>query len=272
MSNIILLSLLGSIIPLVGGIVFLYNKSFARLLESYSIPFAAGVLITVSMVGLLPEAVHSFGEGAFVVLLITFFSAFVFEQFVCHLHHHDEHDHDVDSSSAFLILIGDTVHNFIDGVAIAVSYFITPGLGLITAISTFLHEVPHEIGDFGLLLKAGWKKKKILLVNIISSLMTVVGAVLVVLIKPANSVTGFLLAIAAGLFLYLGASDFLPSIHMHSKRGKKNMLALVLGVAIMLITLNLIPHGHKDDIVPGEDVIKEQRLEDNHIDYQVTVH
>lgn len=240
--NIVLLSLLASVIALVGGLVFLFIGKWSDVLTKYSVPFAAGVLVTVSLMGLLPEAIDEIGGKGFLVVLITFFGAYLFEQFVCELHHHDhdgkESDHLV---SIPLVIVGDTIHNFIDGVAIAAAYLISPGLALIAAVSTLLHEVPHEVGDFGILLKAGWPKRKILMVNLVSALFTVVGALVVYFMNLPREVIGSLLAVAAGMFLYLGASDFLP----HASEGvskKKKVLVLLLGVLIMYGALSVVPH------------------------------
>jgi len=268
--SVLLLSTLGSLVALIGGVVFLYNKKWSKVLSRYSVPFAAGVLLTVSLVGLLPESVHMYGEGAFFVVLLTFFASFLFEQFVCHLHHHESHDHDhgVKSSSVPLVLVGDTIHNFIDGVAISASFLVNPGLGLITAISTLLHEVPHEIGDFGLLLKAGWKKGKVLLVTALSASMPIVGAMMVLVFTPSESTVGVLLAIAAGMFLYLGASDFLPSVHIHDKKDRGNVVALIIGVIVMYLTLNIIPHSHGE----GHGASHEDREHEMHEEHDESEH
>ncbi len=240
--SLLLLSLLGSIAALCGAIAFLYIPKFSKALATYSVAFAAGVLITVSLAGLLPEAEHSAGESAFLIVLLAFLAAFLFERLAFCIHHHnDEHQ---EESSPFLIVFGDTLHNFVDGIAIAAAYFVSPGLGLITAFSTFLHEVPHEIGDFGVLLKIGWTKRKIVLINIVSSLATLLGAFLVFFVKPSQSLIGYLLAVAAGIFLYLGASDFLPHVKREAKDDRKFILVLLAGVTIMLLTFYAIPHNH----------------------------
>lgn len=241
--SIVLLSLLGGAIALGGGLIFLFVKKWSDFLVKYSVPFAAGVLVTVALVGLLPEVVHEIGDKGFLVVLITFFGAYLFEQFACELHHHD-HDHKGGvecATSVPLVIMGDTIHNFIDGVAIAAAYLVNPGLGLVAAVSTLLHEIPHEIGDFGILLKAGWKKRKILAINLMSSLFTVVGALMVYFMNPNKEMIGVLLAVAAGMFLYLGASDFLP----HANEGvskKKSVLVLLLGALVMYGALSLVPH------------------------------
>ena len=161
---IILLSLFGSVLSLVGGVIILSTKRWSQILSKYSTSFAAGVLLTVALISLLPESVHMIGESSFLIVLITFLIVYIFEVSLCSLHHHDHGDGCKDHNEpTFMILVGDTIHNFIDGVAIAVSYLVNPGLGVITATSTFLHEIPHEIGDFGVLLRAGWEKRKILI-------------------------------------------------------------------------------------------------------------
>lgn len=238
------LAVIGSFIGLMGGVVFLYNKRWSAWLSENSVPFAAGVLLTVALVGLLPEAVHSVGESAYIIVLLAFLGGYLFEHMFFDIHHHVGHTHNNFKSSVPLVIVGDTIHNFIDGVAIAASYYVSPGLGLITAVSTLLHEIPHEIGDFGILLKAGWKKTSVLYVNIASAATTLLGALFVIFFTQNENVIGILLAIAAGLFLYLGSSDFLPHVHGGKENSKKNVLYLLIGVAIMLVTFMAVPHSH----------------------------
>jgi zinc and cadmium transporter len=243
--SILLLTSFGSIIALIGGIIFLTVKPLSHVLTKYSIPFAAGVLMTVTLTGLIPEAHHMLGESAFTHVLLSFFAAYLFENLFFDLHHHDcdekSHHH---TGSIPLVIVGDTIHNFIDGVAIAASYMVNPGLGLATAISTFLHEVPHEVGDFGIMLKSGFSKTKIFTINLLSSLSAFAGALMVVFFSTSEAVNGVLLSFAAGLFLYLGASDFLPKAA--SRQDKiKSILVILVGIAVMLSTLYLIPHTHQ---------------------------
>lgn len=267
-------ALIGSVLGLLGGVVFLYNKTWSILLERYSVPFAAGSMITVAMIAMLPEAIHMIGESAFVVMLAAFFAAFAFEQFIFPTHHHahdhlHDHAHGVDhsddahthttqvhgkinQSSTMLVLLGDTVHNFIDGVAIGAAFVVNPLLGLTTAISSLLHELPHEIGDFGILLNAGWKKKNIILVNVLSALVTVIGAFGVLLVSQNMQVIGTLMAISAGVFFYLGTIDFIPhSFHTSAQNKRKSFVALLLGVIIMFASVNALPHDHDLDSEDG---------------------
>jgi zinc and cadmium transporter len=229
------------------------------------VPFAAGVLLTVALVGLVPEAVHGIGARAYGVVLWAFLGAFLFEHVFFGLHHHEEHPHaEVKEGSILLVILGDSIHNLVDGVAIGAAYLINPGLGLITAISTFLHEVPHEIGDFGLLLKAGWRRREIVLVNLASALMTLPGA-LAALWLSSTPVLGYLLAISAGVFLYLGASDFLP--HATERKSKiQAAVGVLIGVVVMLVTLSAIPHTHESGGEHGDEEVEAEAYqpEDDH--------
>lgn len=243
--NILLLSLLASVIALVGGVIFLKVDKWSSALTKYSTPFAAGVMITVAFLGLLPEAVEILGYKAFGITLMSLLGAYLFENGLFDLHHHDHDDNHSHQHSVPLVIIGDTIHNFIDGVAIAAAYLVSPSLGLITAISTFLHEVPHEIGDFGILLKAGFSKKKVFLVNLFSALSTVLGALVIYFFATGDQLPGILLAVSAGMFIYLGASDFLPKANIGIEKSKA-VGVLLLGVALMYLTLSLVPHSHEN--------------------------
>lgn len=236
------LAIAGSVVALVGGLAFLYIKGWSSWLSKYSIPFAAGVLLTVTLVGLMPEAAELYGEEAFVIVLVAFVGSYFFENYFTQLHHHDD-SHGMKSSVA-LVVVGDTIHNLVDGITIAAAYLISPGLGVITTVSTFLHEVPHEVGDFGLMLKAGWQRRNIIVVNLISAFATVLGAVLVFWLAPSEAVLGVLIAVAAGMFLYLGASDFLPNIQNGDTPKHKVMAAFLAGIVLMYLSTILVPHSH----------------------------
>lgn len=239
--EILLLSLLGSVIALSGGVVFLLVKPWSRVLTRYSVPFAAGVLVTAALLGLLPEALELTGDNSLTVVLATLVGAYLFEAVFCDLHHHDHQGKKLTDASVPLVIAGDSVHNFIDGVGIAAAWLVNPGLGLVTALSTFLHEVPHEIGDFGILLRAGFKKWPVFWINLGSSLLTPVGALLVYGKVNQPAAEGYLLAVAAGMFLYLGLSDFLPKA-ARSMDKLRAALVLVTGAGLMFLILKLVPH------------------------------
>lgn len=262
---LILLSLLGGVVALIGGIVMLLVPRWSKVLLTYSVPFAAGVLLTISLLGLIPEALHMAGEGIFLIVLVSFLAAYLFEQFFFALHHHD-HGHSSDTKpiskgSAWLVIVGDSIHNLIDGIAIGAAFLVSPALAVVTAISSFLHEVPHEIGDFGVLLKAGWRKRHIIIVNFLSALLTVAGALLVYVLLPSNQVVGYAMAISAGIFLYLGASDFLP--HMHKGVSRIGMVTtLLLGVVLMAVIIQAVPHAHEGGEHEAHEAHEDHEQED----------
>jgi zinc and cadmium transporter len=244
LATILLLSLIGSVAGLIGGVVFLFKEKWARILCKWAVPFAAGVLISVSLLHLIPEAHHEMGEGAFVVVLFAFMASFLFEQYFAHLHHHEDRKHTMLKSAVPLVLLGDTVHNFIDGVAIAAAYLTDPRFGFVVALATFLHETPHEIGDFGILMRAGWSRRKAFIANLLSALATFPGALFVYFYaQGAHEKIGFLLAVSAGIFLYLGASDFLPEVEEEERKHPswKNLLPLFIGVLIMYLLSVITP-------------------------------
>lgn len=239
---ILLLALLGSVCGLIGGGFFLINKRFSEKLSAYAIPFAAGVLLTVSLTHLIPESIEMSPLAPFIVL-VAFLSSFLFEEVFTNIHHHAGHSHPARSHGSIpLVLIGDSIHNFIDGVTIAAAYMIDPNVGILVALATFLHEVPHEIGDFGVLMAHGWSAKSAFMANLFSALVTVIGAVLTVVLSDIFSPVIFIfLSVSAGIFLYLGASDFLPDIS-RLKRGNRwaKIFSLLLGVIIMLVVSSIL--------------------------------
>jgi len=243
--TLILLALLGSVAGLIGGVVFLVKKDWAKVLSIYAVPFAAGVLLSVSILHLIPEVVDHIGEKGYLYVLLAFLGAFIFEKYFASLHHHEEHQETMQKSTIPLVLFGDTIHNFIDGIAIGAAYLTGPSFGLVVALSTFLHETPHEIGDFGVLISRGWSRKKTFLANLYSSLATIPGALFVYYFaRDGNTaLVPTMLAVAAGIFLYLGASDFLPEIGENEGRGRtvKKIIFVILGVFTIYTLSILLP-------------------------------
>lgn len=248
MLYLILLTTLGSIAGLIGGVLFLVKESWAKALSKISVPFASGVLLAISFLDLLPEAEHAVGETAYLIVLAAFVILFVFEKFFIVLHHHDhEHGHKGRKENAVIaVLAGDTIHNFLDGLTIGVAYLVDPAFALVVALGTFLHETPHEIADFGILVKRGWSRQKAFAANFVSALATFPGAFLAYSIGGSEFVVGMLLALAAGLFLYVATTDFIPEMH-HSREGDhfKQVAYFVLGVIIVLASHLVLPEaGH----------------------------
>lgn len=241
------LSLLGSVAGLIGGVIFFIKKSWAKTLSVYAVPFAAGVLLAVSFLHLIPEVTENIGSKGLLYVLIAFLASFVFEKYFALMHHHEGEGETMQKSTIPLVLLGDTIHNFIDGVAIGAAFFVSPNLGLVVALSTFLHETPHEIGDFGVLISRGWSRKKAFMANFFSALVTIPAAFLVYFFIPdvTHESLSVVLAAAAGIFLYLGASDFLPEIGEHDGKTKTffKVLLVIVGVLLMYLLSQLLPES-----------------------------
>lgn len=241
--DILVLSFIGSLAGLIGGVVFLAKENWSRVLCRYAIPFAAGVLLSVSLLDLLPEAAENVGGLAYTIALVALVASFLFEQFFVQLHHHEEGTRARPKLPVQLVVLGDTIHNFVDGVAIAAAYLVEPSFGLIVAFASFLHETPHEIGDFGVLISAGWSKKRTFLANFFSALATFPGALFVLYyFEGFPRAIGALLAVSAGIFLYLGASDFLPEIEEGSVAfTRKRILVFLIGITVMFVLTQILP-------------------------------
>lgn len=247
---ILLFTFIGSLGALVGGLILLVYEKFALKISHFLASFAAGVLLGAAFLDLLPEALHEGGKNGVDVFLWTLLGIvafFLLERLIHWFHHHEEHhEHEKESKTTLpLIIIGDTVHNFIDGVVIASTFIISIPLGIVTAIAVFAHELPQEIGDFGLMLHKGLKRKKIILVNLVSAAAAFFGAgIAYVSGDILESYIPIFLAITAGLFIYIAASDLIPEIHYEKRRKAAffESMLLLLGTALVWVSVNLFAH------------------------------
>ncbi len=230
----------GSLASLVGGLYLIYGKRGVGKLQKAAVPFAAGALLAAAFLDLLPEAGEIDGQQAVAFwTLVGFVAFFILERSLGWFHHHHDDmatDHGGRHQTMTLIVIGDTVHNFIDGLAIGAAFVVSPVMGIITALAIAAHEIPQEIGDFGLMLSKGMAKRKVLLVNIMSAFATVLGATIVYWLGGAVDINqAVLLAITAGFFIYIAASDIIPTIHAEPSRKVANLQTLVLLFGIIFV-------------------------------------
>ena len=239
---VVVCSLVGGLVSLIGGILLLRSKKRAKLVE-YATSFAAGALLSAAFIDVIPEAMEGNDEphmvSVFILLGILVF--FIFESSLRWFHHHHTGDdrRRVDAVVP-MIIVGDTIHNFIDGVAIAAGFLTSVETGIVVTLAVAAHEIPQEIGDFGLLLQRGMSKVKVLLVNILSALATTVAAVVFYLIGETVEISfAPLMAIVAGFFIYIAASDLIPHIHHEENRRKVFLqtLALVIGVVVVWVAV-----------------------------------
>lgn len=233
--SILLASLTGSLLALIGGIILLWKEKFAKKISLTLVSFAAGSLIGAAFLELIPEAAHELDFSSIAPFIIAgIFLIFIFEKFLHWYHCHDRDTCDVHLFSSSVIF-GDIIHNFIDGIAIALSFSVSTELGIATTVAVFFHEVPQEIGDFGVLLHAGYARAKVLFINIASALTTVLGAIIGYLLS--NSIEKYIpyfLAFAAGSFIYIAVSDLLPEIRHRAKSNDfAHIFTIILGILVI---------------------------------------
>ncbi len=244
-AHIIFFSLIGGVISLIGGLILLGNRKAAHKLADYVTPFAAGALLAAVFLDLLKDGLEEAESD--VVLISTLVGIILFflaERFLHWFHHHHQHA-DKDPATS-LIIIGDTVHNGLDGIAIAAAFLISVPTGIVTTIAVAAHEIPQEIGDFGLLLSKGMRRRQVLMVNVLSALATTFMAVITFALGSADKLPiGILLGVSAGLLLYIAMSDIIPDLHERS--AKKRLfdwqpLLLIIGILVVGFSIQAAHH------------------------------
>ncbi|MDA3815452.1 MAG: ZIP family metal transporter [Patescibacteria group bacterium] len=226
-----------SLLSLVGILALYLNDNLFKKIVKPVVALSAGALLGGAFLHIIPEVTESFGNGMELYLWILFgFSLFLFlEQFI-HWHHCHRSASEHHAPVTYLILVADGLHNLIDGLAIGAAFVVDVRLGIITTVVMMFHEIPQELGDFGVLVNGGWSKRKALLFNFGSGLMAVLGGLIAFLISKELNIN-FLLAMTAGTFIYIASSDLIPEI----KGGKnffKNLihfLVFLAGIGMMLI-------------------------------------
>lgn len=236
---ILLSVILISLISFIGIFTLSLNTKKLNKVLIYLISFSAGAILGDVFIHLLPEVVEgaSFTIRTSLYILSGIGVFFVLEKFIhwqhCHAHMTEEnHVHPF----AYTNLVGDGLHNFIDGIIIAASYIISIPAGIATTIAVALHEIPQEIGDFSILLHGGFSKKKALLLNFTSALMAIIGASLTIAIgNTLENLESVLIPLAIGGFIYIAGSDLIPELHKETQIKKSiiQLISLILGVMIM---------------------------------------
>lgn len=247
---ILIFNFIGSIISLAGGVFLLIKQNAAMKVSHLIAAFAAGTLLATAFFDLLPEAQDTSGGkiDIFLWTLVGFLFFFLLERFVhwFHSHGHTHIEKDI-KPTVPLIVFGDTIHNFIDGVAIASTFMTSVPLGIITTFAVGAHEIPQEIGDFGLLLHKGVKRSRVFWINLLSALASVVGAILTYFLGGLiNGIVPIFLSITAGFFIYIAAADLIPEIHQENRKGFAlyESLLLLVGVITIWITMKLLSGLH----------------------------
>jgi zinc and cadmium transporter len=225
-----------SLISLVGILLLSLNKKTMETVVFLILSFATGTLFAAAFFDLFPEAIGGLGtEAVFATALSGIMVFFVLERLV-HWHH-EHHDHQAhEKPIAYLVLLGDGLHNFFDGVAIMASFITSVELGVTTTFAIIAHEIPQELSDFTLLKYAGFSTKKALLFNLLSGLTAVIGAIAFFYFSSAvDNLQYYGLAFTAGAFLYIAGTDMLPELHKQEEASKSvvQLVSMVLGIFVI---------------------------------------
>jgi zinc and cadmium transporter len=238
----------GGALSVLAAAAFAFNAraSWVPMLVSYAI----GALLGASFLEVLPEAIVASGDATSTcaIVLAGILGFFILEKLVlwrhCHIEsceghepHLGEHDH---GRSGLMILVGDTFHNFVDGVLIAAAFMEDPRLGLVTALAIVAHEIPQEVGDFLILLHSGYTKARALAYNLLSSLATLVGGLLAwFALSSAQTAVPALLALAAASMIYVAVADLIPGLHKRPELGATVQQVLLIGAGIASIAITI---------------------------------
>jgi zinc and cadmium transporter len=253
-------SLLGGLLSVMVASSFLLLSETRRTFAvPHLVSFAIGALLGASFLGLLPHAIendlHIDPHQIGLTLLLGLLLFFLLEKMVlwrhCHSHHGHEHIPELDrpdhhgghnhkhQTAGPLIIIGDTIHNFVDGILITAAFMTDVHLGIVTALAIAAHEIPQELGDFVILLHSGFSRSKALYFNILSSLGTVVGALLAYfMLSDMQQLLPYILVVAASSFIYVAVADLIPGLHarVQPKETLQQIALITLGIVFIFIT------------------------------------
>ena len=233
LSMILLACLVGGILSVMAAALLAFR--LPRRAVSMLVAFAAGVMLSSALLDKFPGG-H---EALFVTLLAGIMGFYFLEHLAIWRHAHpDAFSGDSCSSQRAvpLILIGDAFHNFVDGILIAAAFLADPWLGITTTLAVVLHEIPQELGDFAILLDAGWRRSHALIANAASSLSSVIGGLLAYLtLQTAEALIPYFLVIAASSFIYIAVADLMPLLRVYQRRDGflPQSALIVLGIGIV---------------------------------------
>jgi len=251
---IVFFTAVGGVLSVIAASLFLLlSEKWQEKILPHGISLATGALLTVAFWGLIPEAFEQVNPAQFQavsgVILLGILGFFILEKLLiwrhchashCHAHTEEAHSHDHSSteqhSAGTLILIGDAIHNFVDGVLIGAAFLTDPQLGIMSSLAVATHEIPQEVGDFAILLQSGYSKKKALIYNVLASFTTVIGGVLAYFaLTDLKSYLPYFLALAASSFIYIAVADLIPSLHEKTdiKTSLQQIFLILAGVVLI---------------------------------------
>ena len=234
-----------SLISMIGVMTLWLKENQLKKILLYMVSFSAGALFGDAFIHLIPESIEESGFEVSISLFILFgvLFSFVVEKFLrwrhCHIPTSNEHPH----SFAYMNLFGDAIHNLIDGLIVGGSYIVNFSVGLATTLAVIFHEIPQELGDFGVLVHGGFSKRKALWFNLLTAFTAVVGTVLALTFGSIiEGFTPLMLSFAAGNFIYIAGSDLIPELRKDEANLKKatmQIISICLGIITMMLMLVL---------------------------------
>jgi zinc and cadmium transporter len=248
--TILLATFVSSFVSLLGAFLLAKKGQWSQPFALHLTALSSGVLLTTALLHLAPEALQELNsQQVFTAIFAGIVAFFLLERLVFWYHHH--HESHGPKPSAWLIMIGDSLHNFIDGATIATTIIINPTLGLLTTLAIGAHEIPQEIADFATMVNSGVSKKKALLFNGASALAAFAGALVMFIFRTAlEPYLPYVVAFSAGMFLYIALSDLIPELHRHTVKQKEKWIQLIwffAGVGLLLATTTAIGDSHLDE-------------------------
>jgi zinc and cadmium transporter len=232
---ILLMTFIDGLLGLAGAFSFFISKKALNKILLFLVAFSVGALLGGALFHLIPEAITELSWIKTSFLVTTGFLLFFLLEMALHWRHCHEGKCKVHPYS-HLILYGDGIHNFIDGLLIASAFLVSVPLGILTSILILAHELPQEIGDFAVLVYGGFKRKKALAYNFLAQLTAVLGGIIGYFFLNANNYSAYLLPIAAGGFLYIALNDLIPEVFKERDKKKMiiNVLAIILGLLVLI--------------------------------------
>lgn len=229
--------LIVSAISGIGVITYLFNDKALKKITLLLVALSAGTLLGDAFLHLIPEAVEKKNPGIWFGILAGIIIFFILEKIIhwrhCHIQTSENHPHPLGTMN----LIGDSLHNFIDGVIIAGSFMVSLPLGIATSIAVIAHEIPQEISDFGVLIHAGYSKKRALALNFLTALLALAGALLTLIIgQKLNNISDLVIPFTAGGFIYIATSDLIPELKKETGLAPSlnQLISILAGIGLML--------------------------------------
>ncbi|MGR8931294.1 MAG: ZIP family metal transporter [Gammaproteobacteria bacterium] len=267
---IIIFTAVGGVLSVIAaGVFLLLPERHRQHVLPHGISFAIGALLTGAFCGLIPHAFEDVATDQISILSSTILAGillfFILEKFLvwrhchsnaCEAHGEDSHGHSHSGRddhgrrvAGVFIILGDSIHNFVDGVLIGASFLTDPQLGIITSLAVAAHEIPQEVGDFAILLHSGYTRNKALLYNVLASLTTIVGGVLAYFsLNDLHHVLPYFLTLAASSFIYIAVADLIPSLHQKTDlKASLQQIGFILAGVVLILVMQSIAHGFENN-------------------------